>query len=369
MEFFDLYGKHIGELIAWLSKPETSVPAIKLIQAFAALLGATISVLGFYKAWKYAEKRLGKRLDEFLEKQEDQLTSARAKIKEARGERADDHFNVSTLLSKRELKAVLKSLGKTFRVSAKLALNGALERTQERSRLAHKKEELHLKERAIAHLLLGAIADSENDHQAALAQFQSALELDPEDVEALEYVGFQYLRLGNATEALEAFTKLESLARDQQNYLLQAQALKYCGSAYEKLPTPKPKLANNAYGAAIASFPKDGPQVELARIYESRALVSIELGFRPQANECLMHALARYAEYERTQKRRRPDNSGTARILVALKRLEEMSVPAMAPNNNGDGNGSGLVIDSALAITLSSQQQPTDQPPDGKRAN
>lgn len=366
MEFFDLYGRHLGELIAWLSKPETSVPAIKLIQAFAAFIGATISVLGFYKAWRYAEKRLGKRLEEFLEHREDNLDIARSKLKEARDQRSGEQFDVADFLTRRELRTVLKSLGKRFRSPAKSALKEAVARTEERSRLAHKKEELHLKERGLAHLLLGAIADSERDHQAALIHFQSALELNPDDAEALEYVGFQYLKLGSATEALAAFAKLEEFARNRGSLLLQAQAHRYCGMAQEKLPTPRLGLANAAYGAAIAVFPHNGPQIELARIYESRALVSMELGFRRQTNECLMHALARYAEHERLQKRRQPDRSGTTRILAALKKLEEMNNGAPTTTSFGDGDIPRGISQQQLLL---SQQQPADEPPDSERPN
>jgi tetratricopeptide (TPR) repeat protein len=267
------------------------------------------------------------------------------------------------------LKLVLKSLGKRFRTPAKSALKEAISRTEERSRLAHKKEELHLKERGLAHLLLGTIADAEHDHQAALIHFQSALELNPEDAEALEYVGFQYLKLGNATEALAAFAKLEEFARNRGNLLLQAQAHRYCGTAYEKLPIPRLGNANNSYGAAIAIFPHDGPQIELARIYECRALVSMELGYRRQANECLMHALARYAEHERLQKRRQPDQSGTARILAALKKLEELNGAAMTASVS-DGND-GSAIEGALQPLLPTlgQQQSPDQASNGERPN
>jgi tetratricopeptide (TPR) repeat protein len=367
MEFFELYGRHLGELIAWLSKPETSVPAIKLIQATAALIGATISVLGFYKAWRYAERRLGKRLDEFLDSQEIKLVAARKKLTEVRGVHPNEVFDISTLLSKRELKTVLKAFGKRFRSPAKYALEEAVTRTSERGHLAQKKEKLHLKEKAVAHLLLGAIADSENQNQAALIHFQSALELDPEDSEALEYAGFQYLKLGSAAEALAAFTKLESLARERRDPLLQAQALTNSGMAFEKLPTPRLRNASIAYGSAIGIFPKDGPQVELARIYERRALVSIELGYRPLAHECLMHALARYAEHERTRKRRRAEQPGTTRILAALKTLEQMNNGVPASDGDGDGP-SGPNGASQPQLALSQQQRP-DQPPDGVRPN
>ena len=47
--------------------------------------------------------------------------------------------------------------------SAEQLLNDALLRTKERDDIAQDKAGLHKKQRAMAHLLLGAIADSRND--------------------------------------------------------------------------------------------------------------------------------------------------------------------------------------------------------------
>jgi len=367
MEFFDLYGRHLGELIAWLSKPETSVPAIKLIQAFAALLGATVSVLGFYKAWKYAEKRLGKRLDEFLEQEEQKLNSSRETVRAIREGHSVAASARPKLFSNGELQSALKLIGKRRFSAAKASLVDTLSQTRQRSELADRKSALHSRQRAVTHLLLGALADAESDHQTAMIHFQSALEIDEEDAEALEYIGFQYLRLGNAPQALAAFQGLEELAASKGEALLKAKAAYFCGMAIESLPNPQLLNANQAYARAIASFPQNGPQLELARIHESRGLVAARLGFHVLANAQLMHALARYAEHERIHSRgKKPkEPTGTERVIEALHRLQQSNAGATDGDGSGNGDGNGA---SQPQLPLS-QQQPPDQLPDGERPN
>jgi tetratricopeptide (TPR) repeat protein len=368
MEFFDLYGKHVGEFIAWLSKPETNVPAIKLIQAFAALLGATVSVLGFYKAWKFAERRLGRRLDEFLEHEEQRLNGTREIVRAIRQEGSVATSTSPKLFSNSELQLALRLIGKRRMSAAKASLNDTLTQSLQRAELATRKCALHERQRAVAHLLLGALADADSDHQAALIHFQSALEIDGEDLEALEYLGFQYLRLGNAPQALSTFQELEKFAEAKGDALLKAKAAYFCGMAIEAAPNPQLQNANQAYARAIANFPQNGPQLELARIHESRGLVAMRLGFHVLANTQLMHALARYAEYERVHRRgKKPTKqTGTERVIEALHKLQDMI------NGAPDGTGSSSAADgnaaSATVVTLGQQQLP-QQPPNSERSN
>jgi tetratricopeptide (TPR) repeat protein len=373
MEFFDLYGKHIGELIAWLSKPETNIPAIKLIQATAALLGAIISVLGFYKAWKFAEKRLGKRLDEFLDHEEEKLQEARNAIRALREQRSIAS-NRSRLFSNGELRSALRLVGKRRYGAAKLELTEALSRTQERADLADKKRDLHERQRAMAHMLLGAVADAENDHGTALTHFQSALTINADDLEAREYVGIELLKLGNPVQALDEFSKLAELAERVENKLLQAQALRNCGLALEALPVPARRDAYSSYKDAISLYPPNGSPLELAQIYELCASASLRLTWRRRTYSNLMHALTSYSAIAYGENNEaKIAREGVERVMAALKELQVLPNSADG-SGNGDGNGdSDEAIVSASETTpasfISSQQHLPQQSPNGERPN
>ena len=68
--------------------------------------------------------------------------------------------------------------------------------------LAKHTAEIHARQKAMAHLLLGAIADSRRQHAKALPQFEAALALDGNDSDALEYAGLQLLKMGKSARQL-----------------------------------------------------------------------------------------------------------------------------------------------------------------------
>lgn len=299
MDFLNEYAPYIGELLTWLSNPDTTVPVVRLLQALAAIIGALISALGFYKAWKYAESKLGERLTDFLKKEEDKLAAARKSVAAIRENRSALKQDAPVIFSNRELSAALKEVRKRRFTTAEKLLTDALGRTQERESLAQEKAALHGKQRAMAHLLLGAIADSQNRNDEALAQFQAALQLDEHDSEALEYSALQLLKLGNPSQAFTEFERLAQIAANSGNPLLQARALRGCGRAHESMPTPSNANANVAYRDAIAAFPNNGPPLDIAYIHELRGLANMKIrNNKNQAFKSLMEALTRYSKLE-----------------------------------------------------------------------
>lgn len=282
MEFLDPYLKDVGSLLTWLSKIETSITALQVIQGLAASLGIILSTLGIVKAWRYAEKRLGKRLEEFLEAQEDKIATARQALQIAQKRRAIGRSGPTALPTRRELKVVLEPMGTNLFFSSKSALNNALKRTIDREGLANKKRELHAKQKAMVHLLLGAVASTENDHDSARRNFNAALSIDDHDVEAIEYLGFEYLRADDGDRALAQFEKLETIARARGNALLVSKALRNCGLAQLKPPNSSHYNANRAYLNAMREFPSTGPALELALIHELRGMANL----RPNRTQC-----------------------------------------------------------------------------------
>ena len=366
MDFLDQYAQHIGELLSWLSNPDTSIPVFKLLQGLAAVLGALVSALGFYKAWRYAENKLGRRLTEFLAQEEEKLVLARDAIKAIRGERSAVKHERPKLFSNHELRKALKHVRKRRFASAETILNDAITRTKEREDLARRKTALHEKQRAMAHLLLGAMADARNDHRAALVHFQTALQIDNHDVEALEYVGLQLLKLGDTAQALAEFEKLAEIAEGRGDALLLAHAYRNCGLAHEAQPQPGYYKANIAYRDAIYAFPQGGPPLDIAYMYELRGGVNIKLGNRGLANQSLMLALTRYSPLATGRTRDSKEAAeGLQRIHAAQAQLQSIQNGAQSTLND-DSTSSPSATAPLFAL---SDQKPAQQPPGGERPN
>jgi tetratricopeptide (TPR) repeat protein len=365
MDFVSEYAENIGELLTWLSNPNSSIPVVTLLQAIAAVLGATISILGFYKAWRYAESRLGERLKGFLAREEEKLAVARLEVKRMRGERSAVRHARPKLFSNHELRQALRHVRTRRFTSAETLLNDALLRTKEREDLAFGQTELHKKQRAMAHLLLGAIADAKNDHQSALTHFQTAYDIDGNDVEALEYVGMQLMKMGNAAQALLEFVKLKDIAVARGDALLTAHAYRNCGLAHEALAVPSTFNANFAYKDAIEAFPANGPVMEIAYIHELRGNANIKLRYWPLANTSLMQALQRYSQVHLAGNGEKDEAAaGAKRIqeaLVTLKNLQNATaLTPLVPNG-------GTTAPAVSAMFSLADQPSTQQAPDSER--
>ncbi len=333
MELLNQYGEQIANMLQWLSNPETTIPVVKLLQGLAAVVGALISSLGFYKAWRYAESKLGERLSEFLAKEESKLEAARRAARDIQQSKPAVKQDLPTIFSNRELHGALKHVRKGRLPSAEALLSESLAKCQDRENKAHAKARLHGRQRAVANLLLGAIADQRRDHQKALAYFQAAHEFDEHDLEAQEYVGLQHLKLGNSIQALVEFSKLAAAADSAGNFAAKARALRYCGRAHEALPTPSYYNANVAYRDAIQAFPEGSSILDVAYVHELRGKANIKLKNRIQANSSLMNALTRYSSLGQAKNSSAGDaKEGVKRIHEALSELQQLVTSPQLPN-------------------------------------
>ena len=120
----------------------------------------------------------------------------------------------------------------------------------------------HLGQRATALLLRGAIAAAEAEKMRvagrdgntrsrdALGYFLQALEIDPADVEAIEYAAHQHRMLDDVDGAIELYERLVSSANknDPENALIRTRARRYLGEMYERKsngsPTDRSKRTN-----------------------------------------------------------------------------------------------------------------------------
>lgn len=337
MEFLTDYADQISGLLSWASNPETTVPVAKLLQGIAAIIGALVSTLGFYKAWRFAEKRLGKRLAEFIEQEEAELDKAREAARAIRDSKSFHKRDALKIFTNAELQFALKTIRKGKWSKAEHLLTEALARTQERERFAQTQAHLHGRQRAAVHLLMGALADERREHHDALAHFQSALEFNPHDLEALEYVGLQNLKLGNPKQALEDFNNLIKAADAAGEHAILARAWLNHGRAQETmLPTGSFFNANIAYKNALQAMEQsNGSPLDVAYIHELRGKANIELRNLIQANNSLMHALTRYSQLEHTGNgSAREASLGVERIHKALEQLAELNNGGNAREEN-----------------------------------
>ena len=88
------------------------------------------------------------------------------------------------------------------------------------------------KEAAAAARHLGALALN-GDTKAALAAYQKAVELDPDDADDWNWLGILLTRTGKLTQAEEAYRKVLALGEAHQDKKKQAMALGNLGNVYE----------------------------------------------------------------------------------------------------------------------------------------
>lgn len=333
MEYLNQYSEQIAQFLSWISNPDTTIPVAKLLQGVAAVLGAMISALGFYKAWRYAENKLGDRLVEFLEKEEQRLDVSRRAAREIQNSKSVLKRDLPSIFTNDELRLALRHFHRGRLSKAEAYLADAIERSREREAMANAKAHLHGQQRAVGNLLLGAIADARQDHQKALAHFQAALDQNEHDLEALEYVGRQHLKLGNSIQALTEFISLATSADAAGDAATKARAHLNCGRAHEALPTPSYFNANIAYRDAISAFPPNSSVLDIAYVHELRGKANIKLKNRAQANRSLMDALTRYSSLEHARSESSRDASqGVKRIHQLLAELQQLSTVPQLPD-------------------------------------
>ena len=147
----------------------------KVLQSIAACVTISVGGFGIYQGWRFAEKRLGDRLSEYLKREEARLADARTRLIGALRKSERTRHVVEPLFSNAALSRALKQL-KWGRIKpAEEGLQAALRLIDEKVSIAEERAVCHRRQKAAAHLLLGAIADSKNDHVAAFGQFQKHL--------------------------------------------------------------------------------------------------------------------------------------------------------------------------------------------------
>jgi tetratricopeptide (TPR) repeat protein len=305
----------------------------KTLQAMAALLSLATGSYGIYKAFRFAESRLANRLAEFLQREEERLADARHKLLSALSKPAVHRPHIHPVFANKFLNNALSQMRWGKKDRAESSLVDALQLIDEQVETAQQWQAAQKRQKAAAHLLLGALADSKGNYEKALAHFQSALDLNSEDLDAREYAGLQMLRTANAQQALEYFKELEAKARTIQNEPLIARSLKLQAEAYCELPTPRYANANQLLLQVVNGFLNTVSPFERALIHNQHGDVRRKLGFQ---NAALTSYQAAKNVLAVLKEQRMPD-AKDARVA-----FETVSAKIVELNRNLQGEFDGL---------------------------
>lgn len=155
-----------------------------------------------------------------------------------------------------------------------------------------------------AHLIKGAIeasragkkrargGDDREENLRALEEFQAAYAMDPDDLQALEYVGHQRTRLSDIEGALEEFKKLCEIAEKQGDDLARSRGLKFTAQIKETIGTPTAlKEAKAHLMQALLVLPEsERGGLEEAELHEVLGYVRIKHSTLPSALSALTDA-------------------------------------------------------------------------------
>jgi tetratricopeptide (TPR) repeat protein len=254
----------------------------KGLQATAALVTISSGAYAILQAVRFAERHLSKRLLDFLKREEKRLAAGCHKILTAQERPTPLRPQLEPIYTNRALNRALIKLRLGKRDQALSALEEALTLIDQKVHTADQLRSAHERQRGAAHLMLGSIADSKGQHAQALEHFEAALRINPDDLDALKYVGLQFLKSANPKQALTCFEKLETKAREKSDELLAAQSVVLQAHANYALPAPRLGRANALLRRVTFNFPGTMPLLERAGVHEFHGLVRRELG-RPIA--------------------------------------------------------------------------------------
>lgn len=190
--------------------------------------------------------------------------------------------------------------------------------------------------------------DAAEHNGEALTYFSKALEIDPNDLEAMEYVAHQQRVLGLIDEALESYVQLEKLNTkpETESAIVRTRALRYIGELLEKkfdktgvqlrLTEAKGKL--QAALSAMPAIAKD----ELDHAFICRGLTSVELkrangNINYASQQCLVaeRIFLDLIRRKRTTSEAEAGRADIRRLRAELDRLQNGG--GDAPTANGAG--------------------------------
>ncbi len=328
-------GKSIGE--HWVALAADSVQRASVwyhgtLDGFAKLLAPLLTLLtgcyAIYKWHAFSERKLQYRLNDFLKREDERLTSARPqlrKIVERPGYASP--FKCPVFLSV-PLERAVRELGwGSYFMSPQLGfaeaqLDASIVQLEKQLELWKKRQQYFKDQLSSAHLLKGAMLAAQaakaeqsgkNDRaqiNEALRHFDAVLGLNEKDIDALEYASHMRLKLGQYPEAMRELDSLIEATANQEKSLSRARALRYQSNILTIGAQPQRRRARRLLKSALKVLPNlHGDEwIEEAELHECLGKVQMDLRAHRKARAELEIAKAIFeliqnAEGERGAKR------------------------------------------------------------------
>lgn len=318
-------------------------PFIWLLGSVLAMIPGTFVI---YKWWHYRNSRLPERLNELLAKEELRLREARSALLKVvkhptavRASVAAPYFVVPALKQTVRNCNWAGWLSPFPFATAERELELALVEIEHQLDFCEKSRADTRRQEATAYVVKGAIAaarasrssvtpqDFDHHNRVALNHFMRALEIDQNDIEALEYAAHQYRILDQHELALSSYARLISLTSNGNSdlQLVAARAHRYRAEIYEKkhaLTKIGARLsdAKDCLREALAMLP-DGArgQIDDASIHEVLGRIEKAIGATTLPGTHFGAALSIYGEIKQKDPTNQDAIDGHARVEMELR--------------------------------------------------
>lgn len=200
-EYFDFFSR-LPELVEKFRQAQWT--PYEIFSTLFACLGAMGTVFASYLKWRNTGRRRAQRLKEYITEREKRVTNSRWELREItrRPTASVTPRPASRVFEQTELNRKVSKQGWVWLFDANRAVEKSITRRRSGASIARRALETANHELFLAHLTRGAMYDARGNHEDALDQFKNALEIKPDDLQALEYAGLQLALVGSAGRSI-----------------------------------------------------------------------------------------------------------------------------------------------------------------------
>lgn len=303
---------------------------------FAPLVTIASGTFAIVQAYRYAQRRLHHRLRDYLAREECRLREARQQLRLIVERPAVPRTFRAPVFLSGPLKDAVRELGwgsyflPPQMDYAEFQISAAIVDLDHQVGLANQQKRHLDTQLATAHLLRGSmfVADASAAKKSgkddrvyltdALNHFRSALAVDPNDCEALEYASHVHVCLKQDREAEELLDKLLSLTAAQQVSLTRARALRYKANIAALRGRHGVAARNLKKSLAVLPNLCGTDRIEEAEIQELLADSQRAIGANVQAHSHWEIATALYSQIPTAD-----GNAGVERVDAKLAQLDK----------------------------------------------
>jgi hypothetical protein len=319
--------------LIWASKPIIDLlPSFERVERVARVLGAfgtaATAALGVYTGLYYAKRNLPHRLRELLAATDERLLQDRGPLLAAIADPRLGADADKSVFYVESFNRALEEMGFVQFARADRSLEVALSEIDERIATSNSQLRSMQEQKLAAHILRGSIASAraaagsspDQDRELAEQEFTKALEIRPNDLDALELRGRQRHLRNNEGGALEDFGRLVAAANEAGEPIRAARAHRWQANLFEQRGTnaalvlARDALARGIEAVNAVGSLKQQDIFEKAQLLEASAQVQMKRKKLPTARQLLNEAILCYQSVD-TQAAR--DHERNAREFLA----------------------------------------------------